>query len=57
MVRGDAPGAHPIAALLADPGVALLRKLASNARARTRCYGVTASHSLRLNQVDLAIGR
>ncbi|MBN6104717.1 DUF692 family protein [Xanthomonas sp. CFBP 8703] len=33
LVRGDAPGAHPIAALLADPGVALLRELASNARA------------------------
>jgi len=33
LVRGDAPGAHPIAALLADPGVALLQELASNARA------------------------
>ncbi|WP_369977396.1 DUF692 domain-containing protein [Xanthomonas bundabergensis] len=33
LVRGDAPEAHPVAALIDDPGVALLRELASNARA------------------------
>jgi uncharacterized protein len=33
LVRGDAPDARPVAALINDPGVALLRELASNARA------------------------